>query len=194
MNRPHDFDDDEVPRRSFVSQLAAFLTGFVVTAVPAAIAAVFVANPVYRKPSPSDSAGSDGEASSDGFIPLSIPPEAVPGDGTPISVTVVKNTSDAWNHYPQQKVGTIWLRRDEKSNLVAFSSICPHLGCRVLLQDQGQPQFFCPCHDSEFTLEGQPTNRIPPRPMDRLETKLVKGRILVRYIEFRGGLKEQIPV
>ena len=189
MNQREPFDD--VPRRGFMAQLAAFLVGLIVTAIPAAIAAVFVANPLYRRRS---STPSGDTAEQEGFIRLAIGPDAVPGDGTPVSVTVVTDTSDAWNYHPAQSVGTIWLRRDERSKLIAFSSICPHLGCRVLLREQGGQHFFCPCHDSQFTLNGEPTNRIPPRAMDQLETKLIDGRVWVRYLEFRGGIQEKIPV
>jgi len=35
----------------------------------------------------------------------------------------------------------------------AYSSVCPHLGCRVHWQpDEGQ--FFCPCHRGVFNAEG----------------------------------------
>ncbi len=180
--------DGELPRRGFMTRLSAFLVGAIVTTIPTAIAAVFAANPIFRRPT---SEKTEGLAD---FVVLSISPEAVPGDGSPISATVVADRTDAWNHFSAQQIGTIWLRRDEKSNLIAFSTICPHLGCRVEFRESETNHFYCPCHNSQFTLSGEPTNRIPPRPMDRLETKVVEGRIWVRYQEFRGGLTEQIRV
>ncbi len=183
--------EDDVPRRGFLAQFAALVAGLMVTTIPAAIVAVFVANPLFRRASSSPSRGT---AEGDGFIPLTIGPEAVPGDGTPISVTVIKVDSDAWNYCPAKCVGTIWLRRDAQSNLTAFSSICPHLGCRVEFRELKDRYFYCPCHNSQFTLEGEPTNVIPPRSMDQLETKLIDGRVWVRYQEFRGGIQEKIPV
>lgn len=185
------YAEDDVPRRGFLAQFAAWAVGLIVTGVPAAVAALFVANPIFR---PAKRAASSGADRQDGFIRLAVPPEAVPADGTPISATVVANRSDAWNYCPEECLGTIWLRRDEKARLIAFSSICPHLGCRVIYHGPGNNHFHCPCHDSQFTLDGVPTNQIPPRPMDQLETKLVDGCIWVRYLEFRGGIPEKVPV
>jgi Rieske Fe-S protein len=36
----------------------------------------------------------------------------------------------------------------------AFASRCPHLGCRVEHQP-GSDRFRCPCHGSEFTMDGE---------------------------------------
>ena len=37
---------------------------------------------------------------------------------------------------------------------VAFASKCPHLGCEVDHQP-GSDRFRCPCHGSEFTIDGR---------------------------------------
>jgi len=39
--------------------------------------------------------------------------------------------------------------------VVAFSNVCPHLGCHVHYQ-ANQQRFFCPCHGGVFDLEGNP--------------------------------------
>lgn len=48
----------------------------------------------------------------------------------------------------------ILVRRSE-AGLKAFSSVCPHLGCRVHWETDNQ-RFFCPCHGGVFTEEGKP--------------------------------------
>lgn len=47
---------------------------------------------------------------------------------------------------------TIIVRRNG-TDLKAFSTICPHLGCQVHWQDKEQ-KFFCPCHGGVFNPEG----------------------------------------
>ncbi len=46
----------------------------------------------------------------------------------------------------------ILIKRDE-SGLKAFSSVCPHLGCRVHWEGE-KHRFFCPCHGGVFTEDG----------------------------------------
>lgn len=46
----------------------------------------------------------------------------------------------------------ILVKRSELG-LQAFSSTCPHLGCRVHWEGDKQ-RFFCPCHKGEFDADG----------------------------------------
>lgn len=46
----------------------------------------------------------------------------------------------------------ILIRRSE-SGLSAFSSVCPHLGCRVHWEGD-KNEFFCPCHKGIFNSNG----------------------------------------
>lgn len=46
----------------------------------------------------------------------------------------------------------ILIMRDE-SGLKAFSSVCPHLGCRVHWESD-KNEFFCPCHKGVFNTSG----------------------------------------
>ena len=46
----------------------------------------------------------------------------------------------------------ILIMRNE-SGLRAFSSVCPHLGCRVHWEGD-KNEFFCPCHKGIFNSEG----------------------------------------
>jgi Rieske Fe-S protein len=64
------------------------------------------------------------------------------------------------HHYKQGAVQTyydpqgneIMIKRDN-SGLKAFSTECPHLGCRVHWQSD-KNEFFCPCHKGVFDSEG----------------------------------------
>jgi len=49
--------------------------------------------------------------------------------------------------------GRAILIRRKPDGLVAFSSVCPHLGCQVHWQPE-ENRFFCPCHRGEFDEHG----------------------------------------
>lgn len=46
----------------------------------------------------------------------------------------------------------IMIKRDD-SGLKAYSSVCPHLGCRVHWEED-KNEFFCPCHKGVFASNG----------------------------------------
>jgi menaquinol-cytochrome c reductase iron-sulfur subunit len=116
---------------------------------------------------------------------------------------VVKEyVDDAWNRFRDVPVGSIWLRRESAdAPIIAFSSVCPHLGCSVNYR-RGEGDFFCPCHTSAFSLDGTKKNEIPPRNMDALEVvTMTDGQpdpagteIWVRYQNFKKGIAEQEAV
>lgn len=45
-------------------------------------------------------------------------------------------------------------------DFLALSSVCPHLGCRVHWESQGE-RFFCPCHNGAFDRSGRPMSGPP---------------------------------
>ena len=119
--------------------------------------------------------------------------------GVPRLFTIVQDRKDAWVKYPPEPVGSVWLVRQPAGSdppVVALQSECPHLGCAINFKaDQGG--FVCPCHTSAFTLDGTPTNRVPPRPMDRLDIELTPGEdpeIRVGFGRFRAQSEEKIPL
>jgi quinol---cytochrome c reductase iron-sulfur subunit, bacillus type len=119
--------------------------------------------------------------------------------GVPQSFAIVDAHQDSWVKYPPEPIGSVWLvRRPAGSDpaVIAFQSECPHLGCAVNLKPDGSG-FRCPCHTSSFTLDGAPTNQVPPRPMDRLEVQLAAGddpEVRVRFQRFRTATEEKIPL
>jgi cytochrome b6-f complex iron-sulfur subunit len=52
----------------------------------------------------------------------------------------------------------------EPDGLYAISLVCTHLGCIVSLNSK-EGQFDCPCHGSQFTLEGKVTRAPAPKPL-----------------------------
>ena len=55
--------------------------------------------------------------------------------------------------------------------LKALSTACTHLGCKVYWEPE-QGQFYCPCHEGFFDVNGNVVSGPPPRPLDSYEVKL----------------------
>jgi menaquinol-cytochrome c reductase iron-sulfur subunit len=198
-------DQNLAVRRSTAVQLLTALLSFVIVAVPSTLGGLFFLDPILRKRhgSAGGGVGAPGVPRKDeaGFIRLDVTADVIPVDGTPVAVKVNDDLEDAWNKFPDVPVGSIWLRRNPDGTIVAFNSICPHLGCSVDYR-RSENDFYCPCHTSAFALDGRKTNNIPPRDMDGLEVSVRKAgkddasgsELWVKYQKFRGTTAEKIPV
>ncbi len=119
--------------------------------------------------------------------------DALPSDGTPVRVDViVEGAQDAWTALPPTQVGAVWMQR-KGDELLAFSTVCPHLGCGVDY-DKANDSFTCPCHTSRFERGGGVADGPSPRALDELEARVVDGQIEVRYVRFKPGTPEKVPV
>lgn len=182
---------ENLPRRGFVVRATAAVLGAIVGIVPVVTGLLFYLNPLFRKNKrPTERPASGAE----GFVKVANL-EALPSDGTPQRFTVYDDKQDAWNFFPNQQVGTVWLLKNEKGEVECFNTLCPHLGCTVDYKST-EKSFFCPCHTSSFDLHGKKLNAIPPRGMDTLDVKVddKSGAILVKYQTFRATTPEKIPV
>ncbi len=92
------------------------------------------------------------------------------------------------NRWRRDAVREVVYVRRRGEDFEVLSSICPHTGCLVRRQDDG---FTCPCHKSFFDAEGNAVEGPSPRPLDALEWKVEKKRLLVKYQRFRPGLAER---
>jgi cytochrome b6-f complex iron-sulfur subunit len=73
-----------------------------------------------------------------------------------------------------------WLLRDARG-LYALSTRCPHLGCTVQRQLDG---FTCPCHGSQFALDGQLRRGPATRPLAYFKlTRGSDGRLVLHADE-----------
>jgi len=172
------------------------VVSFLRIAVPSTLAGVFFMDPILRKRKVAG--GGDDMA---GFIKLDLTADAVPDNGSPVAVTVKSDLVDAWNRFRDVPVGSIWLRKSEDGTIKVFNSICPHLGCSVNYR-RSENDFYCPCHTSSFSLDGEKTNEVPPRDMDALELQTATDGIpsedglelWVKFLNFKGATTEKIPV
>ena len=87
---------------------------------------------------------------------------------TPTEVVFRKNRVDGWRVTSQKSIALVVKQSD--NDIVAFSPRCPHLGCAVHWVAK-QNEFFCPCHASTFSIEGQVLSGPAQRSLDRLRPK-----------------------
>lgn len=110
----------------------------------------------------------------------------------PIKVDLYADKVDAWNRVVQVKVGSAWVL-EQGSSLMAFSTVCPHLGCGIDF-DADKGKFLCACHTTWFGLDGSVEEGPSPRGMDTLETKLDEKLVQIRYQRFKQGTGDKEPL
>ena len=120
------------------------------------------------------------------FVPVL--PLAELKEGTPRRVEVTSSVVDAWSRQDGIVLGAVWLLKQPSGEVVAFSTVCPHLGCGIDHDPRGGGSFVCPCHTSSFAMDGRRATGPSPRGMDRLETEVKDGWVRVRYVRFKQGL------
>ena len=74
--------------------------------------------------------------------------------------------------------GHFYLSRLQDGGFLAIYQRCTHLGCNVPW-DQVQGKFVCPCHNSQFTVDGEVLNPPAPRPLDLFAITIEDGMIKV---------------
>jgi menaquinol-cytochrome c reductase iron-sulfur subunit len=67
---------------------------------------------------------------------------------------------------------------EESSAYVAVSTRCAHLGCPVNFVAASN-SFVCPCHGGVYDFQGKVIGGPPVRPLDRFQTRVVKGQVQV---------------
>jgi menaquinol-cytochrome c reductase iron-sulfur subunit len=78
-------------------------------------------------------------------------------------------------------------------SFVIFSSICPHLGCRYGWQAETK-RFFCPCHGSQFEINGEKIAGPAPRGLDPLPFREQNGTAEITWIQYKSGTADRIIV
>jgi nitrite reductase/ring-hydroxylating ferredoxin subunit len=75
---------------------------------------------------------------------------------------------------PEQKVFVV----HDAAGFFALSATCTHLGCMTRYEKENN-RIFCPCHGSQFAVDGAVTGGPAPRPLHRLNLALEDGRLVV---------------
>lgn len=168
-------------RRDFLTKASALTLGAVTTLVPAGAGLITLLDPLRHK-------AKVGEFSRIATL------SSLPEDGTPRQFAVVADREDAWNKFPQVRVGAVYLRKTGPKEVQAINVVCPHAGCFVNYQPD-ERQYLCPCHNSSFALDGtiKDQSSPSPRPLDALEVQVREdGAIWVKFENYRAGVHEKI--
>jgi len=134
--------------------------------------------------------GHETTSGTDSFLPVGRP-TMFKGDD-PMKIDLYSDKLDAWNRVIQVKVGSAWVVQ-QKGLLVAFSTVCPHLGCGIDF-DTEKHKFLCACHKTWFSLDGGVEEGPSPRGMDALELKFEEKLVSIRYQRFKHGIAEKEPI
>jgi len=168
------------PRRKFLQNTLALASGGLALAAPALAGLAALLNPLRTK----SKAGQ--------FIRVASL-DALSEAGPPMAVSVVADRTDAWNRFPNEPIGALFLQRTGSDRVEALSVVCPHAGCSVQYES-AQGKFFCPCHAANFDLAGKRLDETSasPRDLDSLETEVRAGEVWVRFQSFRAGIAEKV--
>ena len=60
----------------------------------------------------------------------------------------------------------------------AFSLICTHLGCTTQWEE-GNLEFYCPCHDGRFDQFGEVIAGPPPVPLEQFPVRVEEDKVVV---------------
>ena len=120
---------------------------------------------------------------------------AVPLGGPPQRCPVLADRTDAWNRFPDEPIGAIFLCQVSDDNFLALQTICPHNGGCVTYDPQ-KKIYYCPSHGALFDLEGRrldPRKSISPRDLDKLDVEIRDGmEIWVKFEKFQDGTSQKI--
>src|SRR5579872_2042795 len=104
--------------------------------------------------------------------------------GVPQEMTFRRIHADGWKIYSEK--GTAWVVKTAEGKVIAFSPICTHLGC-AYHWDANKAEFVCPCHGSDFAIDGKVLSGPAPRPLDRYEVKVENARVWLGPVQQDGG-------
>jgi menaquinol-cytochrome c reductase iron-sulfur subunit len=104
----------------------------------------------------------------------------------PVEVVFRKNRVDGWKVSSEKQ--TAWVVKFADQKIVAFGPHCTHLGC-AYHWEENTSQFLCPCHSSVFSVDGAVVSGPAPRPLDRYETRIENGKLLVGPMQESPGQK-----
>jgi Rieske Fe-S protein len=166
----------DIERRGFLHRISA---------IAAAISAVFVGVPVVRAfVSPSLP-----QPVKDSWIKVA-DDTALLDVGVPVRLNFVVSEQDAW--IESRTVKSVWLFSEDGEKFKAYNGRCTHLGCGYNL-DKDANNFLCPCHRGQFDIKtGTVLSGPPPRPLDELDVQIRDSAVYVQYKDFRLGVADRV--
>ena len=180
--------EDQPDRRGFIKG-ASCAIGAAIGVVPMAAGVRMALDPLSRKGIVADAE----------FVRLAEVSDLEAG--VPRKFAIVEDKRDKWSRYKDVPVGAVYLllQKIEESKsgepkVIAYNTVCAHLGCFVDYRSR-QQDYFCPCHDSNFALDGSLKKGVSPRGMDTLEVEIRNGsEVWVKFQRFKANASEKIAI
>ena len=180
--------EDQPDRRGFIKG-ASCAIGAAIGVVPMAAGVRMALDPLSRKGIVADAE----------FVRLAEVSDLEAG--VPRKFAIVEDKRDKWSRYKDVPVGAVYLllhkakeRESGEPKVIAYNTVCPHLGCFVDYRPK-QQDYFCPCHDSNFALDGSLKKGVSPRGMDTLEVEIRNGsEVWVKFQRFKANASEKIAI
>ena len=162
---PGAYEGETVTRRRFM-ELNALSIGGIATAATALPALGFALGPMFEKTGNDEfhDVGPVDDFSEDTYVSKVITIEPNVGEVGKTTVYVRKRGPQDVDRLGQP--------------YIAVTTRCAHLGCPVRYIQASQ-RFICPCHGGVYDQSGKVAGGPPVRPLDRFETKVANGRVLV---------------
>jgi menaquinol-cytochrome c reductase iron-sulfur subunit len=121
--------------------------------------------------------------------------DSLPEDGSPQKFPVIADRRDAWNLFPNEPIGAVYLRRTGNNKVEALQVVCPHAGCTIMLESgKDGKKFLCPCHTACFDLAGKRLDAASPSPrdMDSLDAEIRENNeVWVKFQNFTPGISRK---
>jgi Rieske Fe-S protein len=175
---PGSFEGETVTRRHFMTAVALGAGG-VASAMFALPALGFALGPIFEK------------TEHRSLLDVGTPAD-FPGDTfTPQVITTTAGIGE-----PGKQL--VYIRKNERPTVeqpwpfIAISNRCAHLGCPVRYIDAAK-SFICPCHGGTYNFEGEVTGGPPVRPLDRFETFVQNGRVMLGARFSVNSQLERVP-
>jgi menaquinol-cytochrome c reductase iron-sulfur subunit len=96
--------------------------------------------------------------------------------GVPVELSFQESRLDGWRLETEKK--TAWVVKERDNKIVAFGPQCTHLACAYHWEMEAG-RFICPCHGSNFSIEGKVLVGPAARPLDRYLTKIQNNRLQI---------------
>ena len=169
--------DAPIERREFLKAAACTVLGGACLAAPIVAGVAVISAPLRQKGPPVE-------------VKLATL-DSLPIGGAPKLFQVITDRRDAWTQFPKQAIGSVFLLRKSETEIVAFHSSCPHLGCAVEFLGE-KDTFYCPCHDSNFAKSGEVMGTSPSlRGLDTLQVEVRGREVWVKFQNFKAGIREK---
>ena len=171
-------DERPMNRRGFLGAAAA-AAGSLVAVAGGGVSAVYLAVPALT---------GDGEASGWTLVR----DVATPADGGPARATIDLVSQSGWARSVTRQA--VFIERRTDGTVTAYSAKCPHQGCLVDWR-AAQADYFCVCHSSTWSRDGQLAAGPAKRGLDPLEARVTPtGDVEVKYASFALDTAERVEV